>query len=131
MSDLAKTQLPSTNTLILERQGSVLKIWFNRPEAKNALNAEMTDELVNVLTLVKDDRSIRTIVLRGKGGFFCAGGDIKGFKSGMQTVDAAEVAKSNRSFGDVMSHAQRATSGGDYLGRRSRHRRRAGSCLCC
>ena len=40
MSDLAKTQLPSTNTLILERQGSVLKIWFNRPEAKNALNTE-------------------------------------------------------------------------------------------
>ena len=102
MSDLAKTQLPSTNALVLERQGSVLKIWFNRPEAKNALNAEMTDELVNVLSLVKDDRSIRTIVLRGKGGFFCAGGDIKGFKSGMQTSDAAEVAKSNRSFGDVM-----------------------------
>ena len=51
MSDLAKTQLPSTNTLVLERQGSVLKIWFNRPEAKNALNTEMTDELVNVLTL--------------------------------------------------------------------------------
>ena len=102
MSDLAKTQLPSTNALVLERQGSVLKIWFNRPESKNALNAEMTDELVKVLSLVKDDRSIRTIVLRGKGGFFCAGGDIKGFKSGMQTSDAAEVAKSNRSFGDVM-----------------------------
>ena len=53
MSDLAKTQLPSTNSLVLERQGSVLKIWFNRPEAKNALNAEMTDELVNVLSWLK------------------------------------------------------------------------------
>ena len=63
MSDLAKTQLPATNMLLLEREGSVLKIWFNRPEAKNALNAEMTDDLVNVLTAVKDDRSIRTIVL--------------------------------------------------------------------
>ena len=62
MSDLAKTQLPATNMLLLEREGSVLKIWFNRPEAKNALNAEMTDDLVNVLTAVKDDRSIRTIV---------------------------------------------------------------------
>ena len=102
MSDIAKTQLPATNMLLLEREGSVLKIWFNRPEAKNALNAEMTDDLVNVLTAVKDDRSIRTIVLRGKGGFFCAGGDIKGFKSGMQTVDAEQVAMSNRSFGDVM-----------------------------
>ena len=80
MSDIAKTQLPATNMLLLEREGSVLKIWFNRPEAKNALNAEMTDDLVNVLTAVKDDRSIRTIVLRGNGGFFCAGGDIKGFQ---------------------------------------------------
>ena len=102
MSDLAKTQLPTTNALVLERQDSVLKVWFNRPEAKNALNTEMTDELVSVLSLVKDDRSIRTIVLRGKGGVFCAGGDIKGFKSDMQTADADEVAKGNRSFGDVM-----------------------------
>ena len=103
MSEFSKTQLPETHSLILDRQGSVLKIWFNRPEAKNALNAAMTNELVAVLGAVRDDRSIRTIVLRGKGGFFCAGGDIKGFKSGMQTIDAREVAKSNRSFGDVMS----------------------------
>jgi len=103
MSEFSKIRLPETHSLILDRQGSVLKIWFNRPEAKNALNAAMTDELVAVLGAVRDDRSIRTIVLRGKGGFFCAGGDIKGFKSGMQTIDAQEVAKSNRSFGDVMS----------------------------
>ena len=102
MSEFSETVLPEGHTLILDREGSVLKIWFNRPEAKNALNAEMTDELVAVLSAVRDDRSIRTIVLRGKGGFFCAGGDIKGFKSGMQTIDAGEVAKSNRSFGDVM-----------------------------
>ena len=34
MSDIAKTQLPATNMLLLEREGSVLKIWFNRPEAR-------------------------------------------------------------------------------------------------
>jgi isohexenylglutaconyl-CoA hydratase len=41
MSEFSKTQLPETHSLILDRQGSVLKIWFNRPEAKNALNAAM------------------------------------------------------------------------------------------
>ena len=91
-----------TQSLILERDESVLKIWFNRPEAKNALSAEMTEELHAVLDAVCDDRSIRTIVLRGAGGVFCAGGDIKGFKSGMQATDADEVAASNRSFGDLM-----------------------------
>ena len=102
MGDLSKFQLPETQSLILERQGSVLNIWLNRPQAKNALSEEMTDELHLVLDAVRDDRSIRTIVLRGKGGVFCAGGDIKGFKSDMQAVSAEQVAKSNRSFGDLM-----------------------------
>jgi isohexenylglutaconyl-CoA hydratase len=102
MTDLSKDKLPTTDWLILERDDSVLRIWFNRPDAKNALSAEMTGELNLVLDSVREDRSIRTIVLRGSGGVFCAGGDIKGFKSGMQLVDADEVAKSNRTFGDLM-----------------------------
>jgi isohexenylglutaconyl-CoA hydratase len=102
MGDLSKVELPETQSLILEHRGSVLKIWLNRPESKNALSEEMTDELHQVLDTIRDDRSIRTIVLRGKGGVFCAGGDIKGFKADMQAVSAAQVAKSNRGFGDLM-----------------------------
>ena len=102
MGDLSKVALPETQSLILEHRGSVLKIWLNRPESKNALSEEMTDELHLVLDAIRDDRSIRTIVLRGKGGVFCAGGDIKGFKSDMQAVSAEQVAKSNRGFGDLM-----------------------------
>ncbi|MFK8048102.1 MAG: enoyl-CoA hydratase/isomerase family protein [Halioglobus sp.] len=98
------SQLPDTTALILEHEGSVLKIWFNRPDARNALSAEMVEELDRVLDSIADDRSIRTIVLRGKGGFFCAGGDIKGFKSDMQgsETDHVEVARGNRTFGDLM-----------------------------
>jgi isohexenylglutaconyl-CoA hydratase len=102
MSDLSKLELPETQFLLLEHQGSVLKIWLNRPMAKNALSEEMTDELNAVFDAIRDDRSIRTVVLQGKGGVFCAGGDIKGFKSDMQAVSAEQVAKSNRSFGDLM-----------------------------
>ncbi|MGI9294578.1 MAG: enoyl-CoA hydratase/isomerase family protein [Pseudomonadales bacterium] len=96
--------LPDTTALILEHEGSVLKVWLNRPEARNALSLEMTEELDAVFDAVRDDRSIRTIVLRGKGGIFCAGGDIKYFKSGMQgeEVSATEVARGNRTFGDLM-----------------------------
>lgn len=97
------TTLPTTTALILEREESVLRIWLNRPEARNALTAEITGELAAVLDAVRDDRSIRTLVLRGKGGVFCAGGDIKGFKSGMQAPgDARAVARGNRAFGDLM-----------------------------
>ena len=98
------TTLPATKTLILEPRGSVLTIWLNRPEARNALSAEMVDELGAVLDAIRADRSLRTIILRGKGGFFCAGGDIKGFKSDLQggAPDRDEVARGNRSFSDLM-----------------------------
>ena len=98
------TALPETKDLILERQGSVLTIWFNRPEAKNALSGDMVDELSAVLDATREDRSLRTIILRGKDGFFCAGGDIKGFKSGLQGGAPTEedVARGNRNFGDLM-----------------------------
>ena len=98
------TALPDTTALILEQQGSVLTIWLNRPESKNALSAEMVDELSAVLDACRDKRELRTIILRGKGGFFCAGGDIKGFKSGLQggEPDKIEVARGNRTFGDLM-----------------------------
>ncbi|NNL57493.1 MAG: enoyl-CoA hydratase/isomerase family protein, partial [Pseudomonadales bacterium] len=97
------TALPATNTLVLERSGSTLRIYLNRPEARNALSDDMVDELCAVLDAVRDDRSIRTVVLRGNGGVFCAGGDIKGFKHSMQgSMDAEQVAASNRSFGHFM-----------------------------
>lgn len=95
--------MTETSAILLERDESVLKIWFNRPEARNALTGEVVEELMATLDKVRDDRSIRTIILRGKGGVFCAGGDIKGFKSGMQGGgDAKEIAKGNRTFGDLM-----------------------------
>jgi isohexenylglutaconyl-CoA hydratase len=98
------TTLPDTKALILEPRGSVLTIWLNRPEARNALSADMVDELGAVLDAIREDRGLRTIILRGKGGFFCAGGDIKGFKSDLQggAPDRDEVARGNRSFGDLM-----------------------------
>lgn len=95
--------LPKNETIIIERDNSVLWIWLNRPKSKNALSATMIDEIAALLDLVKDDRSIRTIVIRGKGGVFCAGGDIKEFKSDTQRADEVSIAKGNRSFGYLMT----------------------------
>ena len=96
--------LPDTQDLILEPSGSVLTIWLNRPHAKNALSGEMVDELSAVLDAVREDRSLRTLIIRGKEGFFCAGGDIKGFKSDLQGGQPShdDVARGNRTFGNLM-----------------------------
>ncbi len=98
------TQLPETKDLLLEPRGSVLTIWLNRPAAKNSLSPEMVEELQAVLDAVQGDRSVRTLILRGKGGTFCAGADLKGFKSGAQggVPNEDEVARGNRNFGDLM-----------------------------
>jgi len=97
------TTLPETRTLLLEREDAWLTIWFNRPEARNALSQELTGELCAVLQAVRDDRAIRGITLRGKGGTFCAGGDLKGFKANYQggTQSAEDVAASSRAGGEM------------------------------
>ncbi len=78
------TQLPEVDNLLLELDAGWLTIWFNRPENRNALSQGLTDDLCSVLNTVRDDRSVRGLTLRGKGGFFCAGGDLKSFKSNFQ-----------------------------------------------
>lgn len=98
------TALPVTDNLILEKQGSVLTLWFNRPAAKNSLSGDMIDEVHAVLDAAAQDKSLRTLIVRGKGGIFCAGADIKGFKSDAHggEPDEAEVARGNRHFGNLM-----------------------------
>jgi isohexenylglutaconyl-CoA hydratase len=69
--------LPDCETLRLRQQGGCLHLTFNRPEVRNALNERMWNEISAVFSAIENDRSIRTVVLRGEGGVFCAGGDLK------------------------------------------------------
>lgn len=74
-------QLPATTAIECELKSGWLTIWFNQPESRNALSQELTADLMRVLESVRDDRSVRGITLRGRGGVFCAGGDLKAFKT--------------------------------------------------
>jgi methylglutaconyl-CoA hydratase len=60
----------------VEREGAVARVWFNRPEAHNALSAELGANLVAALVQLRDDPSCRVVVLGGRGPSFCAGADI-------------------------------------------------------
>lgn len=74
------TQLPTTTSIQLELTQGWLSIWFNQPERRNPLTDAVVHEIAQVLSAVADDRSIRGITFRGRGGFFCAGGDLTGFQ---------------------------------------------------
>lgn len=62
-----------------------LTIWFDQPENRNALSERLVTDLVSVLLAVRDDRSVRGITLRGRGGVFCSGGDLKSFGTGQSS----------------------------------------------
>ncbi|MGE1175876.1 enoyl-CoA hydratase/isomerase family protein [Pseudomonas sp. BW7P1] len=101
------TTLPDCRTLLLESHNGVLHITLNRPESRNAMSLQMVAELRAVLTAVRDDRSVRALVLSGAGGHFCAGGDIKDMANArVQGSDAYR--ELNRAFGSLLEEAQYA-----------------------
>jgi methylglutaconyl-CoA hydratase len=67
-----------TSVLLSERQGDVLHLTLNRPDAHNALNAELTGALVEAFSQASSDASLRAVVLTGSGErTFCSGADLK------------------------------------------------------
>ncbi|HWK97281.1 MAG TPA: enoyl-CoA hydratase/isomerase family protein [Pseudolabrys sp.] len=63
--------------LLSERRGKALLVTLNRPKVRNALNGTALEALERVLTDARQDQSLGVVVLRGAGGYFCAGGDLK------------------------------------------------------
>ncbi|MEL7303878.1 MAG: enoyl-CoA hydratase/isomerase family protein, partial [Pseudomonadota bacterium] len=80
MSVLETTgSLPQCETLLITRDGDVVTVAMNRPEARNAMNSLMMRELRDVFTaFYVDPAQARCIVLTGTGDkAFCAGADLK------------------------------------------------------
>ena len=66
-------------TLVYEIGGpenSVCTITMNRPEQRNAINRQMAEELIAAFTRVRDEGTVKVVVLTGAGKSFCAGGDL-------------------------------------------------------
>ncbi|ABM15987.1 MULTISPECIES: crotonase/enoyl-CoA hydratase family protein [Mycolicibacterium] len=62
---------------LVEQRGHTLIVTLNRPEARNALSTEMLSIMVDAWNRVDEDPEIRTCILTGAGGYFCAGMDLK------------------------------------------------------
>lgn len=66
-----------TDTVLQTFERGLLTITMNRPERRNALNAEMATGLVVAARRAAEDHAVRAVLLRGAGGTFCVGGDVK------------------------------------------------------
>ncbi len=69
------------NTIIVERHDTVCLVRLNRPQALNALNAELIDELNAALDAYEADDELGCLVLTGSEKAFAAGADVKEMQS--------------------------------------------------
>lgn len=70
-----------------QRQGAVLVIRIDRPEALNAIDRATATQLHRALDLLESDESLRVGILTGTGRAFCAGSDLKEIASAPSYVD--------------------------------------------
>ena len=57
----------------------IATLTLNRPASRNSLTREILSSLAQAMPRLAQDPAVRLVVLTGKGGAFCAGGDVKGF----------------------------------------------------
>jgi enoyl-CoA hydratase/carnithine racemase len=94
----------------IEKSGGVADVRLNRPEKYNALNPEMFTAIVAAGESLRDDPSVRVVVLSGNGRGFCAGLDFQSFQGmaegGRSAAPAAEQMQTGRDT-DAANRAQR------------------------
>jgi enoyl-CoA hydratase/carnithine racemase len=91
---------PATELVLARVDGHVATVTVNQPERKNPLS----DPMIRALTAALAVRAVReagVVLVRGAGGAFSAGGDIKQFHASL-TTDASEQLEGTRDFREML-----------------------------
>jgi methylglutaconyl-CoA hydratase len=67
--------------LALEREGGVARVWLDRPERRNAFDAELIAAIHEAFSAFAEDDSLHAVVVAGRGLSFCAGADLEWMRS--------------------------------------------------
>jgi enoyl-CoA hydratase len=79
-------------TIIYQKQDGIGYVTLNRPQALNAYNLRMRDELYQVLGAIRDDAEVKVVIFQGAGKkAFCAGADLTEFLTAPSPVIARRV----------------------------------------
>ncbi len=73
------------NTILYEVEDGILTLTLNRPEALNAFNRDMMNEMIDACDRADADDNVKAVIVTGAGRAFCAGADLS---SGGDTCDA-------------------------------------------
>ena len=63
----------------VEKYNGITTVWMNRPEKKNAMNPALHEAMDRTLAELETDPDTKVVVIRGAGGNFSAGQDLKEF----------------------------------------------------
>jgi 2-(1,2-epoxy-1,2-dihydrophenyl)acetyl-CoA isomerase len=74
--------VPSHETIDLTTDGPAARILLNRPEALNAWNGQFGEDLLDAVTAVAGDDSVRAVLITGAGRGFSSGADLKEQRTG-------------------------------------------------
>ncbi len=85
-----------------KQEGGVGVITLNRPERKNPLTFESYAELRDFFRQLKDENSVKAIVMTGAGGNFCSGGDVHEIIGPLTRMKLAQLLEFTRMTGDVV-----------------------------
>lgn len=85
----------------------VATITLDRPEAHNAINEEFTGDLLELVTSCADRDDVRSVLIRGTGRMFTAGGDLLAF-AGLAAQDLSSMLhRMTRSYHDALERITR------------------------
>jgi 2-(1,2-epoxy-1,2-dihydrophenyl)acetyl-CoA isomerase len=83
--------LPPGPGLVFQREGSVARLRFNRPQSLNAIDASVALAFRDACRSIKEDPAIRVVILSGEGRAFMAGGDIAQFRDSPQSIASSII----------------------------------------
>jgi 2-(1,2-epoxy-1,2-dihydrophenyl)acetyl-CoA isomerase len=66
-----------TREILLEQRDGIALVTIDRPQVRNALTIAMCRELIGLFERLATDADARVVVLRGSGGHFCSGADLR------------------------------------------------------
>jgi enoyl-CoA hydratase/carnithine racemase len=81
---------PELTTLRIEIDGEIGTLTLDRPDSFNAMSPEMILELDTAFSWLADQAPLRALIVTGAGKAFSSGGDINGFKAGVED-DAVDL----------------------------------------
>ena len=90
---------PELETLRIEIDGEIGTLTLDRPEVFNAMSPEMIGELTVAFAWLADRAPLRALIVTGAGKAFCSGGDVNGFKAGVED-DSIDLPAQARTVGE-------------------------------